>query len=280
MPRKPTIRLLITDLDNTLYDWVTYFATSMYSMIRAAAPMLDVSEDVLVEDLRSVHCRQRNTDHPFALLETDAVERAFPRLSRSERAVRLERAFGAFNDARARSLVLYPKVRETLAAIRRSGAIVVAHTDAHAINAAFRLKWLGIDRLFDAIYAPAGSLPPHPDVRRNRTLDDVVAKVRPLAPTERKPRPETVLRICNEWGVLPSEALYVGDSLIRDVGMAKAAGTVTAWARYGTRYDLALLEQIRRVTHWTREEVGREKGAACCKRMRSQSSHSSLTPAS
>jgi FMN phosphatase YigB (HAD superfamily) len=51
----------------------------------------------------------------------------------------------------------------------------------------------------------------------------------------------------------------VGDSLVRDVSMAKAAGVHAVWARYGLQYDRALWEILVRVTHWTDEDVRREE---------------------
>jgi len=41
------MRLLITDLDNTLYDWITYFANSFRAMVKDLATTLDVEEDLL-----------------------------------------------------------------------------------------------------------------------------------------------------------------------------------------------------------------------------------------
>ena len=40
---RPAVRLLITDLDNTIYDWVTYFAQSFYDMVDEAAKLLGKS---------------------------------------------------------------------------------------------------------------------------------------------------------------------------------------------------------------------------------------------
>ncbi len=260
MPRKPEIRLFVTDLDNTLYDWVSYFARSYYEMIRVAAEIMYIPVEDLLDDVQRVHRRFNNTEHPFALLDTDAAKLAFPRLTRIERAQRLDRAFHAFNRTRKQTLSLYSSVRETLEQVAQSGAIVVAHTDAHAVNAAYRLKWLGLDALFDNVYAPEGEEHGHPRLARWESLDDVSCKVRSLAHTERKPSPRVLMTICRDYGISPEHTLYVGDSLVRDVGMAKAIGAQAAWARYGTRYDHALLADVGRITHWTPEQVRREKG--------------------
>jgi len=56
-----------------------------------------------------------------------------------------------------------------------------------------------------------------------------------------------------------SETLYIGDSIVRDIGMAKEAGAWAAWARYGTEYDPKHWETLVRVTHWTEDDVERAK---------------------
>jgi phosphoglycolate phosphatase len=78
---------------------------------------------------------------------------------------------------------------------------------------------------------------------------------------ERKPNPKIVSRICEEMGVPPSQTLYVGDSIISDIGMAKEAGAWTAWAEYGTHYDPVSWDKLVRITHWTAEDVRRVKQA-------------------
>jgi hypothetical protein len=49
-------------------------------------------------------------------------------------------------------------------------------------------------------------------------------------------------------------------SLVRDVAMAKLAGVTAIWARYGTKYDPEYWTYLVKVTHWTDEDVSREKG--------------------
>ena len=52
---------------------------------------------------------------------------------------------------------------------------------------------------------------------------------------------------------------YLGDSLVRDIAMAKQAGVTAIWARYGTEYDPKHWQYLVKVTHWTDEDVQREK---------------------
>jgi phosphoglycolate phosphatase len=51
----------------------------------------------------------------------------------------------------------------------------------------------------------------------------------------------------------------VGDSVARDVLMAKRAGVFAIWAAYGADHGVAEYAALVRVSHWTKEEVTREQ---------------------
>src|SRR4051812_33441002 len=113
-PEQPTVNLVILDMDNTLYDWVTYFAKAVEAMVVTASAVLNVDEERLRQELREVHVRYGNTEHPFALLETRTVEHRFPSATPAERYQLLVRAFEAFGAQRDQHLKLYPDVVQTL----------------------------------------------------------------------------------------------------------------------------------------------------------------------
>src|SRR5262245_22262724 len=140
---KVPIELVITDLDNTLYDWVTFFSSAFYAMIAVAADLLKVPEEILLEECKLVHQRHHDSEAAFSLLETPTVQRRYGHLSRPDQAKALDAAFHAFNRERDQTLKLYPSVRETLSYLAQRVA-VVAHTEASVVNALFRLRKLGI----------------------------------------------------------------------------------------------------------------------------------------
>lgn len=251
------VDLVITDLDNTLYDWVTFFVPALDAMAKAACAILDVGEDELLDELRAVHQLHGSSEHPFALLETKLVVERLGSATAEERRRLLDPAFHAFNSARKRSLQLYPGVGETLERLRAQGTPVVAHTDARPANSLFRILKLELLPLLDHLYAPR-----HPDDSLNLPRggvgvpDDFVFL---LPAADRKPNPRTVLDICGRYGVPPDRTLYVGDSLARDVFMAREAGAISAWAKYGTQVDPEYWEKLVRVSHWTAEDVRRER---------------------
>jgi phosphoglycolate phosphatase-like HAD superfamily hydrolase len=251
MTRHP-IALVITDLDNTLYDWVSAFVPAFYEMVREAALLMGIERERLLDDLQAVHRLHGDSEHPFALLETVAVQNRFAGVSRSELAEILDPAFHAFNRVRKHKLKLYEGVHDTLDHLSGLKLPVVAYTDARVINCVFRLERLGIKHFIARLYAPA-----HVTKEVGLVAGEDFACL--LPPSDRKPNPQTLLDICSRYSVAPSDALYVGDSLVRDIYMAKRAGLHSAWASYGTLYDKDLWQQMVRVTHWTDADVEQEK---------------------
>lgn len=251
--QRPAISLVITDLDNTIYDWLEAFVPAFYAMVEVAAPLIGVPQEVLLDELKAVHQRHGDSEHPFALLETQSAQKLIKAAS-IDLARYLDPAFHAFNRIRKQKLKLYDGVMETLRHLADGSIPVVAYTDARVINCLFRLDHLHVRSFFTALYAPA---------HVSKELDAEIIKggfVRLLGAGDRKPNPQTLLDICAQYSIAPSNALYVGDSLVRDIYMAKRAGLHSAWAKFGTLYDKDLWPQLVRVTHWTDADVARESG--------------------
>jgi phosphoglycolate phosphatase len=252
------VKLLITDLDNTLYDWVTYFAHSFQAMVKELTVTLDVAEETLLDEFKVVHQHYGNSEHPFAMFELPSVRRRFPDSSREELLYELKSPLAAFRASREKHLRLYEGVHDTLKTFAEEGTVIVAHTEAVAIHAYYRLMRLDILKYFKHIYALEGFLEPHPNPSRGAELLPPPGLIEIVPRNERKPNPELLQDICRREGILQSDACYVGDSLSRDVSMAKSAGVTAVWARYGTRYEPSLWDILVRVTHWTDEDVARE----------------------
>lgn len=252
MPYGP-IRLLITDLDNTLYDWVGSFVPAFYAMAEEAAQIIGIEREALLDEMRTVHQRHGSSEHPFALLEAASVVRKLAGKSRDERLQMLDAAFHRFNSVRKRKLVLYEGVIDTLAMIVATGVSIVAYTDARIPNSLFRLNRLGLDQFVEHLYAPAARF------RSNIAAEAPNERLlRVLPELDKKPNPKTLLDICRDHSVAPHDTVYVGDSLSRDIYMAQSAGVRSAWARYGTKVDPELWQRLVRVTHWTEDDIARE----------------------
>lgn len=255
------MRLLITDLDNTLYDWVSYFALSFRAMVRELSLVLSVEEETLKDEFKAVHQLHGSSEYPFAILELPSVRAHFRSASRSQIFHHLRKPLDAFNQSRNQHLRLYPSVLETLQYLQSLNIPVVGHTESIAELAFHRLQVLGILPFFTHLYALDGRLEPHPDSHRDAEAFRLSPGVVTFVPgDERKPNPTLLRDICSKEAVPVNDAVYVGDSLTRDIGMAKNAGVMAVWARYGTQYPSGLWTEIVRVTHWIDEDVRRETG--------------------
>jgi phosphoglycolate phosphatase-like HAD superfamily hydrolase len=251
-------KLLITDLDNTLYDWVTFYAHAFESLVDALVQVLHVPRERLLDEFKAIHQSYGNSEQPFSALELPAVREMFPGVASEELVTTLHRPFEAFNAARREHLRLYDGVAETLRELKAMSVTIVGHTEALAVNAWYRLRTLDIAQYFSRLYALEGRLLPHPVPGREKEHAHPPDVVRVVPRAERKPNPKLLLDICGREGVAPADACCVGDSLTRDVWMAKRAGVTAVWARYGVAYDPKLWDVLVRVTHWSAEDVARE----------------------
>jgi FMN phosphatase YigB (HAD superfamily) len=251
------IRLVITDLDNTLYDWVTFFAISFEAMADELSRILDLPIEVVYREFKAVHQHYGNSEQPFAILELPSVKKRFSDANREELLELLAAPLRAFNSARKRHLRLYPTVLQTLQSLRRAGVVVVGHTEAVVANSFYRLKRLEIAPLFRRLYALEDKLYlPIKEPGFEFPSSDYIQLV-PRA--ERKPNPRLLFDLCAREGIALKEAMYIGDSLTRDISMAKEAGVCAIWAKYGTDYDRKLWRTLVQITHWTEEDVLREE---------------------
>jgi FMN phosphatase YigB (HAD superfamily) len=254
-------KLLVCDLDNTLYDWVAYFVASFYAMVDVVVKLTGCDRETLLDDLREVHRKYHDSEHPFSLLETKSIIDLFPGKSRKEIAVELDEALHAFNSTRKKTLRTHPFVHEVLATLRSHGIQIVAHSESKLHAVVDRLRRLSLVDYFALIYCRERTNIEHP--YRDSTVkwpgDFPMAKVIELSHHQQKPDPSVLLEICSNAGVSPSDAAYVGDSIARDILMAREADVFSIWAAYGARHDPDSYEKLVRISHWTVEDVEREK---------------------
>lgn len=252
-------KTLILDLDNTLYDWVTFYATAFDEMVRELSLLLCVEKTKLLDEFKQVHQGYRNTEQPFAALDLPSVKSKYAKLERSEVATKLERAFRAFNQSRNQHLRLYPGVLDTLCELQRANIKVIGFTDSFLVNAYDRLSRLDIQEFFCRLYATGGDAPDHPfpETIANRTYPRNI--LRTVLGEKRKPDPAVLLEICDLEKLEKENTWYVGDSITRDIRMAKAARIKAVWARYGIKYDSGHWDLLVAISHWTSEDVEREE---------------------
>jgi len=258
---KKATQLIVCDLDNTLYDWVTYFVKAFYAMSEAAAQILDISIEVLLDELKEVHQKHHDSEHPYALLETESVKNILHRYSREEAYALLNPAFEAYSDTAAVALQPYPDVIETLGTLRSAGFKFVAYSEAKSSAVLPRVIRLGILDYFSEIVCrksnPQQSW--HPSLHQISPVAGVSHKIVELPMLHRKPSPETLVQLCSRHSAAKHQTIYVGDSFSRDVLMAQSAGVTSVWAKYGNTHPPGCFQRLARVSHWTSDDIVREE---------------------
>jgi phosphoglycolate phosphatase len=137
----------------------------------------------------------------------------------------------------------------------------VAHTESNLYAAIGRLKRLRVIDFFKRIYCRERSTIAHPNQRAAQDWLETIDRYKPkeLSHQQRKPNVDVLLEICRDQACSPDEAAYVGDSLARDVLMAHDAGVFSIWAKYGVAHNTEYYERLVRITHWTNDDIEREK---------------------
>lgn len=261
MSRKPT--LLICDIDNTLYDWVSFFVPAISALIDQASEILAVDRAQVLRELQQVHRNQGSIERAFSLLSIPSVSARYGADNFATAKAELDPAFKAFNSVRKAQLRLYPGVADTLSSLLAQGVTVVAYTESRLINVYDRLSRLGLVDTFKYIYCHERDAHPVGLPTRDDWLHTIDAMpFRELPSHERKPSPKVIREICDAEGLPASSAAYIGDSLAKDVLMANRAGILAVWAKYGTRYDPEFYEVLISLSHWTDEDIERERKLA------------------
>jgi FMN phosphatase YigB (HAD superfamily) len=244
----PRFRAVVTDLDNTLYPWVDYIVPSLEAMVDSLTSTTGLPRIRIVQSLKEVYTRYESNEYPFAIQESDIFQ-PYERDFDSFNKLVVDPARRAFRQARERYLKPYPGVPETLEWIRRRGLVLVALSDAPRNAAELRMKWLELDGHFDALYTlPGYSLPRNvdPEIRRREEAGHYRSRtpVKELAKEAEKPSPEGLRRILADFGLRGEEVVYVGDSVVKDMPLARSCGALGVWAEYGTYISAEYRERL------------------------------------
>ena len=242
------IRAVVTDLDNTLYPWVDYIVPSLEAMVASLVATTALPRIRIVQSLKAVYTKYDSNEYPFAIQESDLFQ-PYEGDPDSFLTLVVDPARRAFREARERYLRPYLGVPEVLAEIRRRGLALVALSDAPRNAAELRLKWLGLDGHFDALYTlPGYPLPEHvdPRIRRREAAGHYRSRTRvvELPRDAEKPSPAGLRQVLDEFRLRGEEIVYVGDNLAKDMPVAKACGAVGVWAEYGTYVSAEYRERL------------------------------------
>lgn len=255
------IKLVITDFDNTLYDWVDYYVPCFNAMVEEIVNITNLNEKEIRQSFKRVHQKHKTSEYSFAIEELDILDEFDKGLNTDEKRKKYDSAIEAFRRKRKETLKLYESVIETLTVLKNRGVKVVIHTESMMFYASFRIKSLGLENLIDGIVAlndhdiPNGvNVNDITYIKDNLYLPDLKLKEE-YSFNVLKPDTKSVFGILKFFKLNPTETLYVGDSLSKDVLMAQNAGIYDVFAAYGRKYNKNNYQQLIEITHWTEEDV-------------------------
>ncbi|MFA7563218.1 MAG: HAD family hydrolase [Methanoculleus sp.] len=194
--RHNTVEAVLCDMDNTLFD----FVRAKREACRCIVDHLGTGDaDALLRQfLRGVHGFEDHENIRDYLEELGIYE---------------ERTFEicccTYEDVKLDRVEAYPGVEETLRRIRGAGIPLAVVTDAESPQALRRLDKTGLIDYFETVVTP-----------------DISGRC--------KPEPDSLLHALRELDAVPTRAMMVGDSLIRDIAPGRRLGMVTAFAAYGS----------------------------------------------
>lgn len=241
-------KLLITDLDDTLYNWLDFFVPSFYSMADEVSKISGINIDVLLDEYRAKHQEYGSVEYPFVTLHLPSITEKYSTCSEDELKTIFSEAFHKFNSERKKRLQLFDGVFETLKELFDKGIIIIGYTESSQENGYYRLKKLEIDSFFKHVYATKSSF-----INTDYSIDTKVKSI-----SSKKPDKDVLIEICKKEGCDVSEAIYLGDSLTKDILMAQKAGITSVWANYPkTKNDY--YKKLVKISSWTESDFTREQ---------------------
>lgn len=242
-----SIQFVMTDMDLTLTDafWA-YFVPTMESEVPRIAKLIGEPDlDKISREIGRVVNKYGTHEYPW-LLELTWLRTRFAGTPQQFREQIVEPFWATLERNRLRYSQAYPYVKETLAALRDAGIPVVIVSDGPMYMVLARAKQTGLDELVSGIYALETVEPGPEEGLSDEDLEAGRKRVAQLMGTSVKCPYKVLPKHCEkpsdggariamaDFGITDgSRCLFVGDSLKKDGGAAKAIGAGFIWAAYG-----------------------------------------------
>ena len=252
--------LLVLDIDNTIFDWVSYYVNSFWPLLEKVSQIIGVEPEKLAHEARDVFDREGSTEYPFVVQCLPSVERFYG--ADIERMLRecVIPCAETFKEMAAVHLVPYPGVGQVIHQIKTEfpHLKIIALTDAPRYVALWKLSKLKLIHSFDAIYGLTDPMIPvdsttgiikveHQLLIKHLKRNNFGFKglLRELPDDYEKPgkRGFKTILMDFEFENHPSQLdniLWVGDNIKKDIALGSSIGIKSAWAKYGTTINPSL----------------------------------------
>ncbi len=258
------IDLLVTDIDNTMFDWVAYYVTAFSGMLNRVAQIIHSDYETLSNEAKII-LTEHTIEYPFVVQQLPSVNAFYGHDIEKMLVECVTPARDYFKELAKDFLKPYPTVIEALTEIRARypELAIVALTDAPRYVAMWKLNKLGLLHFFNAVYGLGDPIiPTDQDINKVKVTPDILmkhlrqnnfgfkGKIRILPHEYEKPGTRGLKTVLMDYAIDENKdkrgkVLWVGDNLLKDVFLGHSLGVKTAWAAYGTKYDPDLKEILK-----------------------------------
>jgi FMN phosphatase YigB (HAD superfamily) len=265
MAKKSKFKLLVLDIDNTVFDWVYYYVNCLGAMLDKVSETTGIDALKLASECKEVFTKEGTIEYPFVVQQLPSVLDYYKGDTDKMLSEAVNDARDAFLETSQRYLIPYEGVVETLSKIRQDfpELKIAALTDAPRYVAMWKMNKLGVLDDFDAVYGLGDPrIPVSPCRTKAIVSEEILIKhlegsqfdfsgsVRVLPDEYEKPGKRGLKTVLMDYDLdedksLWKQVLWVGDNVSKDVGLGNSMGITTAWAQYGTGLSKELLDKLK-----------------------------------
>ncbi len=251
---------IIADIDNTLYDWPSFFAPSFRAMVHALVRETGIEFEELERQFKHVYAQHDSLEFAFPIQELELAQGLAE--DQLDRLIFVGR--GAFLSAYRKHLKPYEGVLEGLTWLQSQDYMTICVTNSPIYLAQKRLYQLGLDKLIEGLIAWEGigaesaSYVSKQWVQRRKTRK--ATRISQTLTFEREHSKPSIIPFemaIREFSLEPRTTWAIGDSINKDLRPASHLGVGTIWAEYGAQFNPEdkNSKTLLRITNWSDEEI-------------------------
>lgn len=119
--------VVVTDVDNTLLDWVSLWHATFSAMLERLIAKSGADRETLLDEIKAVHHEHGTSEYAFLIEELPSLRKAAGDVPPAQY---FEDAIAEYGRVRTRELRLYPGVMDSLVELRRRGVLIIAYTES------------------------------------------------------------------------------------------------------------------------------------------------------